>query len=68
MLGNRVGVLGFGPRAGGWAVSVLGVRAEARRGVVQAGRGLCICCSKCNKVHFSLTVYIYIFKLPITCL
>ena len=42
--GERGGGLGFGPRAGGWAVSGRGARAEARRlggarGVAQAGRG-----------------------------
>ena len=39
-----VGHVGPG-RAGGWR---------------RPGGGLCICCSKCNKVHFSLAVYIYI--------
>ena len=43
--GERGGGLGFGPRAGGWAVSGRGTHAEARRlggarGVgAQAGRG-----------------------------
>ena len=43
MLGNRVGVLGFGPRAGGRAVSGRGARGGAqagrRAGVAQVGRG-----------------------------
>ena len=41
MLGSGVGGLGFGPRAGRWAVSGRGARAEARGGGggAQAGRG-----------------------------
>ena len=43
-----------------------GGRAEAHRlggaqGWRRSGGGLCICCSKCNKVHFSLAVYLYIY-------
>ena len=33
-----------------------GGHAEARGGWRRPGGGLCICCSKCNKVHFSLAV------------
>ena len=68
MLGSGVGGLGFGPRAGGWAVSGRGARGGAqagrRAGVGgwrRPGGGLCICYSKCNKVYFSLAVHIYIY-------
>ena len=53
--GERGGGLGFGPRAGRWAVSGRGAHGERRpggaRGARRLGGGLCICCSKCNKVH-----------------
>ena len=63
MLGSGVGGSGLAHvRAGGPCRA--GARAEAHRlggaqGWRRSGGGLCICCSKCNKVHFSLVVYTY---------